>query len=187
MLDAACGETRRGGSPSIPPSATDLAAVIVDTAASEANTRPPSSVGVDLTTTAVTTTADVANDARCNPDANVDDGPSPSALGYNADNGGAGNTLMQAADVSVISNAAKSSLRAYFEGVNWPLNKALPKGAEFLNGPLGDIMRQFCLVKRQVARQLLNYNRGCIDKKIKEKNFQNYNLKWGIYKYEHAE
>ena len=94
---------------------------------------------------------------------------------------------MKVAVVSVISNAAKSSLRACFEGVNWPLNKALPKGAEFLNGPLGDIMRQFCLVKRQVARQLLNYNRGCIDKKIKEKNFQNYNLKWGIYKYEHAE
>jgi len=61
--------------------------------------------------------------------------------------------------VSVISNAAKSALRAYFEGVNWPLNKALPKGAEFLNGPLGDIMRQFRLVKTQVARQLLNYKK----------------------------
>ena len=62
---------------------------------------------------------------------------------------------MQVAVVSVISNAAKSSLRAYFEGVNWPLNKALPKGAEFLNGPHGDIMRQFCLVKTQVVRQIL--------------------------------
>jgi len=41
---------------------------------------------------------------------------------------------MPVAVVSVISNAAKSSLRAYFEGVRWPLNKALPKGAEFLNG-----------------------------------------------------
>ncbi len=61
--------------------------------------------------------------------------------------------------MSVISNAAKSSLRAYFEGVNWPLNKALPKGAEFLNGSLGDIMRHFCLVKMQVARQLLNYEK----------------------------
>jgi hypothetical protein len=59
--------------------------------------------------------------------------------------------------VSVISIAAKSSLRAYFEGVRWPLNKALPKGAEFLNGPLGDITRQFLLVTLQVARQLLNY------------------------------
>ena len=69
-------------------------------------------------------------------------------------------TSVQVAVVSVISNAAKSSLRAYFEGVNWPLNKALPKGAEFLNGPLGDIMRQFCLVKTQVARQLLKYKKG---------------------------
>jgi hypothetical protein len=50
-------------------------------------------------------------------------------------------------------------LRAYFEGVRWPLNKALPKGAEFLNGPLGDIMRQFLLVKLQVACQLLNYKK----------------------------
>jgi len=62
---------------------------------------------------------------------------------------------MPVAVVSVISNAAKSSLRAYFEGVRWPLNKALPKGAEFLNGPLGDITRQFL----QVARQLLNYKK----------------------------
>ena len=67
--------------------------------------------------------------------------------------------LVQVAIVSVISNAAKSSLRAYFEGVRWPLNKALPKGAEFLNGPLGDITRQFLLVKTQVARQLLNYKK----------------------------
>ncbi len=66
---------------------------------------------------------------------------------------------MQAAVVSVISIAAKSSLCAYFEGANWPLNKALPKGAEFLNGPLGDITRQFLLVKTQVARQLLNYKK----------------------------
>ena len=61
--------------------------------------------------------------------------------------------------VSVISIATKSSLRAYFEGVRWPLNKTLPKGAEFLNGPLGDISRQFLLVKSQVARQLLNYKK----------------------------
>jgi len=67
--------------------------------------------------------------------------------------------MQKVAAVSVISNAAKSALRAYFEGVNWPLNKALPKGAEFLNGPLGDIMRQFRLVKTQVAGQLLNYKK----------------------------
>ena len=121
--------------------------------------RPPSSVGVDVTATAVTTmAANVANDnARYDPAINVNGGPSPTALVDDTGDGGAGNTSVQVAVVSVISNAAKSYLRAYFEGVNWPLNKALPKGAEFLNGPLGDIMRQFCLVKTQVARQLLNY------------------------------
>jgi hypothetical protein len=70
------------------------------------------------------------------------------------------NTLVQVAAVSVISNVAKSSLCAYFEGVNWPLSKTLPEGAKFLNGELGDIMRQFCLVKTQVACQLLNYKKG---------------------------
>ena len=43
--------------------------------------------------------------------------------------------------------------------VRCPLNKALPKGAEVLNGPLGDITKQFLLVKTQVARQLLNYKK----------------------------
>jgi hypothetical protein len=104
--------------------------------------------------------ANVANDARYNPATNVNGGPSPAALGNDADNGGAGNTSVQVAIMSVIWNAAKSSLLAYFEGVNWPLNKALPKGAKFLNGPLGDIMRQFHLVKKQVAHQLLNYKKG---------------------------
>ncbi len=101
MMDAASSDlaAAAGSSTSIPSSATDLAAVTVAAALSEAST---------------------------------------------------------VAVVSIISNATKSSLRAYFEGVNWPLNKALPKGAEFLHGPLGDIMRQFCLVKKQVARQLLN-------------------------------
>jgi hypothetical protein len=159
MLDASWGDTRQGGRLSIPPSATDLAAVTIAAASSEANTRPPSSVGVNVTATAVTTAADVADNVRCNPAINVDGGPSPTALGNDADEGGAGNTSVQAAIVSVISNAAKSSLCAYFEGVNWPLNKALPKGGEFLNGPLGNIMRQFLLVKTQVAPQLLNYNK----------------------------
>ena len=72
--------------------------------------RPPSSVGVDVTATAVTTAADVANDARYDPAVNVDSGPSPAALDNDADNGGAGNTLLQAAVMSVISIAAKSSL-----------------------------------------------------------------------------
>jgi hypothetical protein len=108
----------------LPPSVTDLAAVTVVEASSEANTRPPSSVDIDITATTVTTAANVADDARYDPAGNVDGGPSPAALDNDSDDGGAGNTLVQAAVVSVISNAAKSSLCAYFEGVNWPLNKA---------------------------------------------------------------
>jgi hypothetical protein len=53
--------------------------------------------------------------------------------------------LRQVALLSVISNAANMSLSAYFEASDWPLNKALPRGAEFLHGPLGDIVRQYCL------------------------------------------
>jgi hypothetical protein len=161
MLDVASSDlvAAAGSSTSIPPSATDLTAITVAAASSEANTQPPSSIGVDITATTMTTAANVADNAHYDPAANVDGGPSPAALGNNADNGGAGNTLVQVAIVSVILNAAKSSLRAYFEGVNWPLNKALPKGAEFLNGLLGDIMRQFLLVKTQVAHQLLNYKK----------------------------
>ena len=74
MLDAACGYTCQGGGPSIPPLATVLAAVTVATALLEANTRTPSSVSVDVTATAVTMAADVANDARYNPPVNVDGG-----------------------------------------------------------------------------------------------------------------
>jgi len=148
-----------GSSTSIPLLATDPAAVTVASAASETTTYPPLSVNTNVPATAVTTAADVADDAHCNPDANVDGGHSPAVLGDDADDGRVGNTLVQAAVVSVISNAAKSALRAYFEGVHWPLNKALPNGAEFLNGPLGDIMRQFRLVKMQVACQLLNYKK----------------------------
>jgi hypothetical protein len=161
MLDAASSDlvAAAGSSTSIPPSATDLAAVTIAAALSEANMQPPSSVGVNVTATAITMAAAVADDARYDPATNVDSGPSPAALGNNADEGGPGNTLVQVAVLSVISNATKSSLRAYFEGVNWPLNKALPKGAEFLNGPLGDIMRQFLLMKMQVAHQLLNYKK----------------------------
>ena len=133
MLDAACGDTCWGGGPSIPPLAAVLAAVTVAAASLEANTRPPSSVGVDVTATTVTMAADVANDARYDPAINVDGGPSPAALDNDADDGGAGNMPVQGAVVFVILNAAKSSLHAYFEGVvRWPLNKALPKGAEFL-------------------------------------------------------
>ena len=124
MLDAACGDPRQGGGPSIPPSAAVLAAVTVAAASSEENMHSPSSIGVDVTATTITMAANVANDAHYDPAINVDGGPSLAALDNDADDGGVGNTLVQAAVVSVISNAAKSSLRAYFEGVRWPLNKA---------------------------------------------------------------
>ena len=68
------------------------------------------------------------------------------------------------AKTCIISSAAKSSLRVYLEGVNWLLNKALPRGTEFVSGPLGEIVRQNSLNKTQVACQLLNY---------KEANFLN--------------
>ena len=64
-----------------------------------------------------------------------------------------GTTPKQVSMLSVISSAVKISLHVYFEGSNWLLNKApLPSWAEFLCGPLGDIMRQYCLEKTQVAR-----------------------------------
>jgi hypothetical protein len=143
MLDAASSDlaANAGSSTSILLPATDLAAITIAAALLEANTRPPLSVGVDITATAVTTAADVTNNAHYDPAANVNSSPSSTALSNNADDGGAENTSVQVAIVSVILNATKSSLHAYFKGVNWPLNKALPKGAEFLNGPLGDIMR----------------------------------------------
>ncbi len=146
MLDAASSAdmaAAAGSSTSIPPSATDLAAITVAAALPETTMHPPLSVGVNINATAVTMAAGVADNACYDPAANVNGGPSPAALGNNADNGGAGNTPVQAAVVSVISNATKSSLRAYFEGVNWPLNKALPKGAEFFNGSLGDTRGSF--------------------------------------------
>jgi len=127
MLDAASSDMAAivGSSTSIPPSATDLAVVTVAMASSKANTHPPLSIDVDITATTVTAAANVADDAPYNPAINVNGGPSPAALDDDADDGGAGNTPVQVAVVSVISNAAKSSLRVYFEGVNWPLNIVL--------------------------------------------------------------
>jgi hypothetical protein len=55
---------------------------------SKTTTRPPSIVGVDITTTTVTTAADIADNARYNPAVNVDGGPSPAALDNDADDGG---------------------------------------------------------------------------------------------------
>jgi hypothetical protein len=64
---------------------------------------------------------------------------------------GGGNHVKASCGVICHFIAAKISLRAYFEGSDWPLSKALPRGAEFLCG---------CLEKTQVACQLLNYKTG---------------------------
>ncbi len=42
---------------------------------------------------------------------------------------------------TITTSTAKSSLREYFEGGQWPLNKALSRGAEFMSGLLGNIVR----------------------------------------------
>jgi hypothetical protein len=86
MLDAASSDlvAAAGSSMSIPPSATDLAAVTIAVASLEANTRPPSSVGIDVPTTAVTTAAKVADDTRHNFSANVDGSPPPVYDGWDA-------------------------------------------------------------------------------------------------------
>jgi hypothetical protein len=48
---------------------------------------------------------------------------------------------------SITTLTTKSFQPAYFEGVNWTLNKALSMGADILNlnGHLNDIVRQLCL------------------------------------------
>ena len=70
MLDAASSAdmaAAAGTSMSIPPSATDPAAVTVTAAAlSETTMCPPSSVDVDVPTTAITMAADFADNARHN-------------------------------------------------------------------------------------------------------------------------
>jgi hypothetical protein len=90
MLDAAGGDTHRGGQPSIPPSATDPAAVTVTAASSETATRPPLSVGVDVTATAVTTASNIADDARYDPAVNINGGSYPASLVDDAYDGGQG-------------------------------------------------------------------------------------------------
>ena len=50
-----------------------------------------------------------------------------------------------------ITRAAKLALLAYFQQVNWPLNKILPRGEAFISGELGYIAKQHCLLKSQVS------------------------------------
>jgi hypothetical protein len=114
------------------------------------------------TTTAAAIAAAAAADNEGNDNDNVRIHPPPqptAAVGGDMAEA-AGTTSKRVAVSTVISSAAKISLCAYFEGSAWLLNKTLLRGAEFLCGPLGDIVRQYCLKKMQVARQLLNYKKG---------------------------
>jgi hypothetical protein len=60
----------------------------------------------------------------------------------------------------IISSDAKASLQAYFDEKEWPLNRALSRGADFFSGRLGEIVSCYQLTKIQVAQQLLNYKKG---------------------------
>ena len=62
----------------------------------------------------------------------------------------------------VISSDAKASLQAYFDEEEWPLNRALSRGADFFSGWLGEIGTCYQLTKTQVAQQLPNIKRGSI-------------------------
>ncbi len=91
--------------------------------------------------------------------------------GNNGDNGGGGGVCIVAAlgtttaavaasQHVIISSDAKASLQAYFDEKEWPLNRALSRGADFFSGWLGEIVSCYQLTKMQVARQLLNYKKG---------------------------
>jgi hypothetical protein len=142
-------------SPTVLPSATDW----VDAGVAAASETSVTAATVVASATVATAIADSTITAADTAAVNAVDAavaaPLAATAGNNDDD--ARTTSKQA---SVISNAAKISLRAYFEEADWPLNKALPRGAEFSCGPLRDIMRQYCLEKSQVARQLLNYKKG---------------------------
>jgi hypothetical protein len=130
MLDATSSDlvATAGSSTSIPLSDTDMAAVNAAGPLLEAKTSPHSSVNVDINSTTVTMAANAANNARYDPAVNATAAPLVLLLTMTQTMGGTGNALVQVAVVSAILNAAKSSLHVYFEGVNWPLNKALPRG-----------------------------------------------------------
>ena len=136
-----------------PPSAADWSAVSV-AAAPETLVAAPIAIATAAAGSIITAADAAAVNATDAPVA----APLAAAAGNNDDN--AITTSKRVAVLSVISSTAKIFLRAYFEGADWPLNKALPRGAEFSSGPLGDIVKQYCLKKLQVANHLLNYKKG---------------------------
>ena len=148
-------------SPTGPPSAADWVAASVAPASETSVTASAVVASAPIATVAAADSIIIAVDAAA---VNAADhaadhaavaAPLAAAAGNNDDD-----AVTTSKRASVISSAAKISLRAFFEEADWPLNKALPRGAEFACGPLGDIVRQYCLEKSQVARQLLNYKKG---------------------------
>ena len=135
--------------PTGPPSAADWVAVGVaaasETSVTAAAVVASAPVAVVAAADSIITTADATavNAADHAPVA----APLAAAAGNNDDN-----AVTTSKRASVISSATKISLCTFFEESDWPLNKALPRGAEFACGPLGDIVRQYCLEKSQAAR-----------------------------------
>jgi hypothetical protein len=130
--------------PSDPPLAADWVAVNIaatsETRVTAATVIASAAVAVAIANDNVATVA-ADNEDDDNNDVRIHPSPEPTAAVGGNTVKVAGTTSRQVAVLSVISNAAKISLHAYFEGSDWPLNKALPRGAEFLRGPLGDIVR----------------------------------------------
>ena len=143
-------------SPTGPPLAADWVAASVAAASETSVTSATVVASAPVATVAATDSIIIAADAAAiNAADAVVAAPLAAVAGNNVDDG-----ISTSKRASVISSAAKIALRAYFVEADWPLNKALPRGAEFACGPLGDIVRQYCLEKSQVARQLLNYKKG---------------------------
>ena len=67
-----------------------------------------------------------------------------------------------------ITAVAKKRLHSYFDTNNWPLNKNLPQGNNYINGDLGRIAAEFNLKRSQVVTQLRNYK----DEKYGNKSIQ---------------
>ena len=143
-------------SPTGPPSAADWVAAGVAAASETSVTAVAVVASAPVATVAATDSIIIAADAAAiNAADAVVAAPLAAVAGNNDDD-----AITTSKQASVISSAAKISLRAFFEEADWPLNKALPRGAEFACGHFGDIVRQYCLEKSQVAHQLLNYKKG---------------------------
>ena len=124
--------------PTGPPLAADCWPHVSNAAALEARITTAAAAAVVATTTAATDSIIIAVDT---PAVNAVDTAVAAPLAVAAGNNDE-DVRTTPKRVYVISSATKISLRAYFEEADWPLNKALPRGAEFSCGPLGDIVRQ---------------------------------------------